>query len=112
LVLVAKLIAVLNASGAGTPGRFCGLRGRWSWNRNQVTDPTLLVLLVDADDPVGEAFDRADDWAEPDALALVDLEHVAAEEPGAGGHRGVGDNRGDDVKGHQKRSGATSATSR
>ena len=81
-------------------------------NRDEVRDPTLLVLRVDTDDLVGDTLDGTDDAAQPDALALEHLDHVAADEPGANADGGVGDHRRDDVESHQKRSGATRATIR
>ncbi len=76
---------------------------------DEVADPSLLVIRVDADDPVREALDGGDDAAQPDALALEHLDHVAADEPGANPDGRVGDDRRDDVQDHQKRSGATRA---
>jgi len=69
----------------------------------------LGAAHVDADDLVREALDGTDHAAEPDALTLVHLDHVAADEPGANADGGVRDHRRDDVESHQKRSGATSA---
>ncbi len=81
-------------------------------DRNEIADPALLVLLVDADDLVREALDGAEHAAQPDALALVHLDHVPADEPRARGDCGIGDDHGDDVEDHQNRSGAISATIR
>ena len=125
-MLVAKLIAVLKASGAGTPGRFCGIERemvleaqddvcegdadhRHREDGDEVCDPALLVIRVDADDLVRERSMGANDAAQPDSLALEHLDHVAADEPGANADGRVGDDRRDDVEDHQKRSGATRA---
>ena len=81
-------------------------------NRDEVCDPPLFVVLVDTDSLVRELLDWADHAAQPDALTAIHLEHVTADEPCANADGGVGDDGGDDVENHQKRSGATSATSR
>ena len=82
-------------------------------HRDRVRPPRHPLLGIDAREPVADALDRPEDPIQDEGCSLVDPGHVASE--WLRKRRQDDDVEGDleePVRGHQKRSGASSATNR